>query len=1205
MSPTRTATQNSSKVAQAAAKSRAHVNKQNDAATLDTSHFISPDFALSSVSGLQMLQRTVGNRAVRRLIQTKLNVGSPGDKYEKEADKVAEHVMQMPVVGDQKKESEKNEKVQGSSVLQATSLGTQRKELEGAFENNGDEQQFTQCKLKASRIFRSFINDKKELPTIQKAESADKSEPDIQKKIDDKDNKIQKKSDNQTAPSYNAAMSAINSGTSGAPLNTSLKSRLEHGMNADFDNVRVHNDSSSQTAAESLNARAFTHKNDIWLGKGESQSDVRLMAHEAMHVVQQGGTGDKVQREGGESANTGAGNAGNANVDGSYFLVDEFQLPPIKSRHRSVYQAWASSGSLWRKAGYDRSGEGDPKQQSKWLGSEGVGLPKIEELQRLDIKLDQPVPKEISINGNKVLLPGDATELKNRLKLPNWDREGKSTNFQVDHIVELQVAGWPAIGSGNTLENMELLDQRSNASAGGATRYAVRDSVEKQLINNQAMVTPSDIQEILNNKNVKFRAVSGGSRGRRSEGDSRYWARAQIQAGEHLQNVQPIRNIGQAGNSKSFALISPSRTTNLGEFDHEIDNLNFQIPAGPQQRRVAGISIKSISLKKDYTTAAVGDIIGQLIGTWDLPAGMHSTGGDVKLDILSHSQYAGYLGDLPGFGGNIDGASPVVFSPPQIEGNSIVAQGLLTPTVPLLGKTPISLRIHGRDIMLAHAFNSGQLSLPVPGLTIYDTSLLLYFGTKGIEAEGAIDFGINKLGSGRLTASITSDRGFEASGKFNFDTKIFDRAEIEIWYRNGAFGGSGTIGIDKPDKIRGIRSAEITASYDQNVFSASGQISPSIPGVQQAGLSVNYSKTEGLVIGGNLQLKKDIPGIRSGSVDVTLRKREDGWKVRATGTAQPAIPGINSQLTISYDDGAFTAQGKADYNRGMLSGSIELGATNRVISPDGKVTNTIGNTLRVFGGGRLTLKITPWLQATAGVIILPNAELEIQGEIGLPNQIEIFKRKQIDKNIFNIAIQIPIIPGIVAEIGGGLSAEAGIGPGVIDQLKLSITYNPSHEENTHVVGDGHLNIPADAGLRLAVRAGIGLGIIGASATGGLEIGGRAGIAGAAQAGVHVDWKPKTGLKIDSFAGISAEPKFKFDISGYVNVKALGFSIYDQRWQFAAVEFGSGLRFGVKFPIHYVEGKPFNLSLNDVVFEIPNINPEQILKRLIDKTVKKQ
>ena len=42
------------------------------------------------------LQRTVGNRATTRLIQAKLRVGPAGDRYEREADRVAAQVMTMP-----------------------------------------------------------------------------------------------------------------------------------------------------------------------------------------------------------------------------------------------------------------------------------------------------------------------------------------------------------------------------------------------------------------------------------------------------------------------------------------------------------------------------------------------------------------------------------------------------------------------------------------------------------------------------------------------------------------------------------------------------------------------------------------------------------------------------------------------------------------------------------------------------------------------------------------------------------------------------------------------------------------------------------------------------------------------------------------------------------------------------------------------------
>ena len=55
----------------------------------------------STAERILFLQRTAGNQAVQRLIkpgalQAKLWIGQPGDKYEQEADRVADAVMRMP-----------------------------------------------------------------------------------------------------------------------------------------------------------------------------------------------------------------------------------------------------------------------------------------------------------------------------------------------------------------------------------------------------------------------------------------------------------------------------------------------------------------------------------------------------------------------------------------------------------------------------------------------------------------------------------------------------------------------------------------------------------------------------------------------------------------------------------------------------------------------------------------------------------------------------------------------------------------------------------------------------------------------------------------------------------------------------------------------------------------------------------------------------
>lgn len=106
-----------------------------------------------------------------------------------------------------------------------------------------------------------------------------------------------------------------------------------------------------------------------------------------------------------------------------------------------------------------------------------------------------------------------------------------------------------------------------------------------------------------------------------------------------------------------------------------------------------------------------------------------------------------------------------------------------------------------------------------------------------------------------------------------------------------------------------------------------------------------------------------------------------------------------------------------------------------------------------------------------------------------------------------------------------------------------------------------------------------------------------GIAGAAQAGVHVEGTPTAGLQLHAFGAVHAEPTFRFDVAGYVDARLLGISLYEQRWALTSFEFGSNLGFGVRFPIHYVEGRPLEISTADVQFEAPDIDAPELLRGL--------
>jgi hypothetical protein len=88
-----------------------------------------------------------------------------------------------------------------------------------------------------------------------------------------------------------AAGRALDQKDPGRPMDQDTRRTLESRMGADLSKTRVHDNAQSQHSAQDLNARAFTHGNDIWLGQGESDKDTRLMAHELTHTIQQiGGT---------------------------------------------------------------------------------------------------------------------------------------------------------------------------------------------------------------------------------------------------------------------------------------------------------------------------------------------------------------------------------------------------------------------------------------------------------------------------------------------------------------------------------------------------------------------------------------------------------------------------------------------------------------------------------------------------------------------------------------------------------------------------------------------------------------------------------------------------------------------------------------------------------------------------------------------------
>jgi uncharacterized protein DUF4157/putative RNase toxin 15 of polymorphic toxin system len=104
-----------------------------------------------------------------------------------------------------------------------------------------------------------------------------------------------------------------------------VKSELERSFKTDLSAVRVHTDGNARQVAVTLSARAVTHGTHVFLGPGENENDLQLMAHEIAHVVQQrGGPATQPWSEnGGDRFEHEAQHASAAVARGDVFTVHE------------------------------------------------------------------------------------------------------------------------------------------------------------------------------------------------------------------------------------------------------------------------------------------------------------------------------------------------------------------------------------------------------------------------------------------------------------------------------------------------------------------------------------------------------------------------------------------------------------------------------------------------------------------------------------------------------------------------------------------------------------------------------------------------------------------------------------------------------------------------------------------------------------------
>lgn len=92
------------------------------------------------------------------------------------------------------------------------------------------------------------------------------------------------------------AASATQLTSGGTPLSGPSRAFFEPRLGADLGRVRLHRGEGAARLARSIGARAFTYRDHVWLGDGESDGPGFTLAHELAHVLQQTGSDGPVPR---------------------------------------------------------------------------------------------------------------------------------------------------------------------------------------------------------------------------------------------------------------------------------------------------------------------------------------------------------------------------------------------------------------------------------------------------------------------------------------------------------------------------------------------------------------------------------------------------------------------------------------------------------------------------------------------------------------------------------------------------------------------------------------------------------------------------------------------------------------------------------------------------------------------------------------------
>ena len=995
----------------------------------------------------------------------------------------------------------------------------------------------------------------------------------------------------------------------------------------DFGAVRVHDDAAAAQSAREVDAHAYTVGPHIVFGAGQyqpgSDSGRHLLAHELAHTVQQQGLqragttaladhGPEYRRLEGE-----ADRAADAVMRGG-------PLPGLSAGgERLSRKPAAGKVTTTEDLGY-RKKNADPKKRVNltiesapnlmgYVKTSGktaeysfdvLRLPSEKGVQakaayvpsKLKAEFEQgstrPTPK-----GNIERDPTD-TLRKSWLSLrkstdadADWAGAGGGKAFpelktgtspcEVDHLQELQVGGT------NDPANLQLLTKENNGASGNLLSQQLRLMAEAALEHAQGLPGKPDTVRLS-------------------------FARVEL-AGAPKPDT--CLNIGQAFD---VATGSGKALTPAVDFDMQVGSQQATLKLPKDNSTTIDLESSPYAQNIAFAWSVKPLVFEQLSRPKGKPPNKLSFRLDTVAMKLSASKHGGShsipvsasgkadLKQLPKAGIPFDFSklSPGVLTSLDTGANGLVATGTIKPSLPFLPQ--LGVAVDGPNFKVTTALDPKKMPAPIPGLRFTKAELALQLAPE-FKPEGTLAFDIGpadkRVASGQIVITA-DDKGIKLDGDLYAHLPGVDQAKGEVHMSGGVWTGS--------------------------VHIESGQMAGKIPFVKSGSVDVVVQSTsQGGRLGASGKVDLALPGDNQASVE--LRYRENSWQFIGRGrfhTKSPYLKPIDAEL--EYDGEVFTAKGSTGFTFSGLDGTVDATYVHRAghekITGKGKLGIKKGRANgdinvellpsgNVTGKGILSYEIKKGMVATAGVTIDKDQKITFDGELSVPD-ITLFKRipeKEETHTIFKASGSFPLPGASIGPLGlkiklwGELGWYYYVGPGVLTGIKANVRFSPLEDNPDFSFKlSAKASIPAAAGVYGKFGADAVLDALIAEAGAGISVEARAGLEGKAELAADINYA-KDRFAVDALASVEGGIVLSASLNAHVYAEAgvWRFKVRTEKfWELASRRFDTGLKLGVKLPLHYDSVDGFRMpALADIKRDPAQLNVDapDLFGRMLDSS----